>query len=272
MRPADSIAHLDPRFAPATRLLWQYGVLGALERIAGLGFSAAEIWAQHLEASKVSAQEAKARADRLGLRLSLHAPAYDLNPLSSNREIAAVSQRQVLECLEDAARLAAVMVVVHPGAISSSTDDPEEYWLRLEEFAGLLNEKAASLGQRIAFEGMERKRLQFVTDLEALDRLSEMLEANGLAQIGLTLDIAHAATLGDPMEYVVRAPRLIHAHLSDTSEHKTHALLGEGRLALDGIIPVLLERLPEGLIAIEGRLAADELRAVSTAAAFLRAY
>ena len=64
------------------------------------------------------------------------------------------------------------------------------------------------------------------------------------------------------------APRIVHAHLSDSSPHKTHALLGEGLLNLPEIIPTLLERLetsPHGLIAIEGRYAADEARAVELA-------
>jgi sugar phosphate isomerase/epimerase len=265
---------MNPRFAPATRLIWKPGVLGSLEIIARYGFSASEVWAQHLWESDTNPQAVARRAQELGLSLSLHAPSYDLNPLSSNPEVRAISRRQVLESLDTAAAINARMVVVHPGALSSTTDHPEEYWARLEEYAVLLNERAGTLGVRVGIEGMEKKRLQFVTDLPALERLAGLLERHQLDHTGITLDVAHAATLGDPLDFVRRVPRLVHAHLSDSSASKTHALMGEGNLNLITIIPALLERLRDApsLIAIEGRHAPDEERALEQARVVLEAY
>ena len=269
-----SVAKLHPLFAPATRLLWRAGVLGALEGFARAGFQASEVWAQHLWESQVSPETVRDRAQELGLRLSLHAPSYDLNPLSINPEVRSVSKRQVLESLTTATRMGANIVVVHPGFVSSSTDNVEEYWARLEEFAGLLNDQARALGVTVGIEAMEKKKLQFVTDLPALERLAGLLEANGLERVGLTLDVAHASTVGDALEYVRRVPRVVHAHLSDSSPSKTHALMGEGRLPMAEIIPVLLERMRSapGLIALEGRFAADEPRAVEVARQALSAF
>jgi sugar phosphate isomerase/epimerase len=265
---------MNPRFAPATRLIWKPGVLGSLEIIARYGFLASEVWAQHLWESDTSPEAVAKRAQELGLTLSLHAPSYDLNPLSSNPEVRAISRRQVLESLDTAATINACMVVVHPGALSSTTDHPEEYWARLEDYAVLLDERARTLGVRVGIEGMEKKRLQFVTDLTALDRLAGLLERNNLERVGITLDVAHAATLGDPLDFVQRVPRLVHAHLSDSSPTKTHALMGEGHLNLGTIIPALLERLRDapGLIAIEGRHAPDEERALEQARVVLGSY
>ena len=265
---------MNPRFAPATRLVWTPGVLGSLETIARHGFHSSEVWAQHLWESETSPEAVAQRAHELGLTLSLHAPSYDLNPLSSNPEVRAISRRQVIESLETAATINAHMVVVHPGALSSTTDNPEEYWARLEDYAILLNERATSLGLRIGIEGMEKKRLQFVTDLDALDRLAGILENNHLERTGIALDVAHAATIGDPLEFIQRAPRMVHAHLSDSSPSKTHALMGEGNLNLTAIIPALLERLQDapGLIAIEGRYAPDEERALEQARIVLETY
>ena len=266
---------LNPRFAPCTRLLWKSGVLGALEAFAKAGFGASEVWAQHLWEYGTSAEQVAQHAKELDLSLSLHAPSYDLNPLSSNLEIRAISRRQVLESFETAVKLGAQVVVVHPGGLSSSTDAVEEYWTRLEEYAIMLNEHAGRLGLTVGIEGMEKKRLQFVTDLPALKRLAGILETHDLTHCGLTLDVAHAATIGDALEFVQSTPRIVHAHLSDSSPHKTHALLGEGLLNLPEIIPTLLERLetsPHGLIAIEGRYAADEARAVELARFALAGY
>jgi sugar phosphate isomerase/epimerase len=262
---------INPRFAPATRLLWHSGVLGALDMIRQAGFGASEVWAQHLWESNVTPEEVYAKANNLELRVSLHAPSYDLNPLSSNPEIRAISRHQVLASLETAARIGANMVVVHPGHLSSTTDDVEVYWERLEDFVHDLNSSAAMLGVQVGIEGMEKKKLQFVTDLESLARLAGILEKHNLEHIGITLDIAHAGTLGEPQAFIEHTPSVIHAHLSDSSPGKTHALLNEGDLGLKKLVPKLLSRF-DGLIAIEGRLAADEARALKIARDFLKHY
>jgi sugar phosphate isomerase/epimerase len=165
--------------------------------------------------------------------------------------------------------MGAAMVVVHPGHLSSTTDDEQVYWERLEGFVVDLNSSAAMLGVRVGIEGMEKKKLQFVTQLDSLIRLAKMLEP--MENLGITLDIAHAGTLGEPLEYIHQTPNMIHAHLSDSSPGKTHALLGEGDLGLKKLVPKLLARF-EGLIAIEGRLAADEPRALKVARDFLKHY
>lgn len=260
---------INPRFAPATRLLWHSGVLGALELIAQAGFGASEVWAQHLWESNAAPEDVRAKAENLDLQLSLHAPSYDLNPLSSNPEIRAISRHQVLASLETAARMGAGMVVVHPGHLSSTTDDEGVYWERLMDFVNDLNSSAGMLGVKVGIEGMEKKKLQFVTDLESLTQLAIMLE--NLDHVGITLDIAHAGTLGEPLEYIVQTPKMIHAHLSDSSPGKTHALLGEGDLGLKKLVPKLLAQF-DGLIAIEGRLAADEPHALKVARDFLKHY
>jgi sugar phosphate isomerase/epimerase len=266
---------MNPRFAPATRLLWHSGVLGALEQIGAAGFHAAEVWAQHLWDGDTNPSVVAHRANELGLTLSLHAPSYDLNPLSSNPEIRRVSRAQVLHSFQTAAEIGARMIVAHPGQLSSSTDDPEEYWAQLEEYAALLNARALELDVWVALEAMEKKRLQFVTQIPALERLASVLQRNALERVSIALDIAHAGTMGDPLEFLARVPRVGHAHLSDTSTEKTHALLGEGRLDLERIVPKLLERInttPHGLIAIEGRLSSDEPRALAVAAAYLERF
>jgi sugar phosphate isomerase/epimerase len=268
---------VNSRFAPATRLLWHAGVLGALEGFRAAGFHASEVWAQHLWDAQTKPESVATKARELELQLSLHAPSYDLNPLSSNPEIRAVSRRQVLESLETAARIGAHVVVVHPGQVSSSTDDVEEYWGRLEEFIIALNAKAVSFDLTVALEGMEKKRLQFVTSIPALQRLEQILErlSKDAARVMLTVDVAHAGTMGDPMDFLAGVKRIGHAHLSDTSSDKTHALLGEGRLELAQIIPALLKRIeatPHGLIAIEGRLSSDEEHAVDVAAKYLERF
>ena len=119
---------------------------------------------------------------------------------------------------------------------------------------------------------MEKKKLQFITGIASLERLANLLVSVNARHVGICLDIAHAGTIGDPEEFLTRVPRIVHIHLSDTSDEKTHALLGEGRLDLQSIIPKLLEKMQHstGFIVIEGRLASDEARAIDVAAQYLR--
>ena len=265
---------LQAQFAPATRLLWSAGILGALDGIAKAGFVAAEVWASHITDSGIPPFLVKKRADELGLKLSLHAPSYDLNPLSSNSEIRSLSRRLVLDSLEVAAQLEAKIAVVHPGALSSTTDDPETYWGKLEEFVLQLDSRAARLGLTVAVEAMEKKKLQFITSISSLERLAGLMVSVHARHVGICLDIAHAGTIGDPEEFLARVPRVVHVHLSDTSAEKTHALLGEGRLALPSIIPKLLEKMQgsTGFIVVEGRLASDENKAIAVAAKYLEQF
>jgi sugar phosphate isomerase/epimerase len=253
------------RFFPSSALLWSRDPLVALEVIARHGFRGVEVWAQHLHRSGTSAASVKRRATELGLRLTAHAVSYDLNPVSQNPDIAAVSRRQVKQSLLDAAVMEAEVVVVHPGQLSSSTDDPEDYWPALLEFCADVDGDARVLGLTVGIEGMERKVNQFMDDPRMLNRLADAMAREGWANVGITADLAHLATFTDPLPAFRGLRRVVHVHLSDGDPPgATHRPLGLGRLPVVEIVHELLA-LDVPRIALEGRWRRDEEHALACA-------
>jgi sugar phosphate isomerase/epimerase len=257
---------LPDRFFPASVLMWSTSIKDFLEAVARRGFQGAEVWAQHLQRSGETAKAVRRRADELGLRLTVHAVSYDLNPLSQNPEIREVSRRQVMQSLIDGATMRAEVMVVHPGQLSSSTDDPEDYWPDLYDFCAALDERAALLGLKVGIEGMERKVNQFFVEPAALNRLADAMDHSRWSRLGLTVDLAHLATFTDPIAAFKEIRRVVHVHLSDGEPPKaTHRPLGLGKLPYREMILTALEAdIPT--IAIEGRWRADEEHALDCAA------
>jgi sugar phosphate isomerase/epimerase len=257
-------------FHPASVLMWSRSVGEFLEAAARRGFASAEVWAQHLARSGESAEAVRRRADDLELGLTVHAVSYDLNPLSQNPEIRAVSRRQIVRSLEDAAAMRARVVVVHPGHLSSSTDDPEDYWPDLIDLSTELETRAQEFDVRVGIEGMERKINQFFVEPQALNRLADEMERSAMDRLGLVCDMAHLATFTDPIAAFATVRRVVHVHLSDGDPPTaTHRPMGLGRLPYQDMI---LAALASGArtIAIEGRWRADEEHALDRAAEVLR--
>jgi sugar phosphate isomerase/epimerase len=263
---SNSETTISERFFPASVLMWSRPVGEFLEAVARRGFRGAEVWAQHLRRSNESAAAVRRRADELGLELTAHAVSYDLNPLSQNPEIREVSRRQILESLIDAATMRARVTIVHPGHLSSGTDDPEDYWPDLLDLCELLEERAALLDVKVGIEGMERKVNQFFIEPTALNRLASTMAASGWERLGLTVDMAHLATFTEPLAAFNRIERVVHVHLSDGQPPKaTHRPLGMGQLPFREMVAAALARdVPT--IAIEGRWREDEELALDHAA------
>jgi sugar phosphate isomerase/epimerase len=262
---------LSDKYFPASILMWSRTVSEFLEAVARRGFRGAEVWAQHLDRSGERAGPIDAHARSLGLRLTLHAVSYDVNPLSQNREIRDLSRRQVLDSLALGAELGADVVVIHPGQLSSSTDDPEDYWPDLLDFCAQLDEHAARLGTSVGVEGMERRLREFLVEPGALNRLAQEMKRNGWEHLGLTADLAHLATFTDPVTALASIQRLRHIHLSDGDPpDATHRPLGLGRLPVEAMLDAA-EATGVQTITIEGRWRRDEEHALDRAARVLAA-
>lgn len=237
------------RFGLSTRILWERSVVEALEIIARCGYTAAEVWTEHLWRTGEKAKRVGKRGQELGLELSLHAPFYDLNITSINPGIRELSLRQALQSLELAGRLGARVVVLHPGRMSSGKDRREEFWPRLEEAMAAIEEKAAEQGVSVGVENMEQRRLEFFVRPADLRRLFSL----NWSRVGLTLDLAHAATVSSPGRYIaeIEGGWIVHTHLSDSRAGRVHLPLGKGDLDVKAILAALQQKY-HGLVIIEG--------------------
>ena len=122
-------------------------------------------------------------------------------------------------------------------------------WSRLQDWVGALDRKSQVLGLRIGLELMEKLPLEiFMVPEDAAALLSLPLR-----QVGLTVDIAHMNTHGDPLTLLgALDPAWIwHVHLSDNAPHRVHLPLGEGQMDLGAVLKAL-EEVYAGIVSIEG--------------------
>lgn len=231
---------------------WFYNnntVADSVLKIKKNGFSAVEIWMEHLLKTGEDPEKIKAIAKSEGMRLTLHATSYDLNITSINRGIRSESRKQMFDSVTAAAKAGAETVVVHPGRISSSKGNISEFRKELVSFLHELDRAANSEGVLIALEIMEKRAREILVLPEDANELMN----NDWKNLKLTLDVAHARTVMDPVDFInqLKSEDIAHIHLSDSDSGHTHLPLGRGDTDIASILEAL-SRFYEGIIIIEG--------------------
>ena len=254
-------------FGASTLFLRELSVAEALETIYRVGYVAAEIWIDHLQWTGEAPAAIGRQARDLGLALSAHGAMYDLNLTSSNADIRAESLRQIETSIAMAAEMDAHVVVVHPGRLSSSRDNPEAFWDYLLDVVRQIDEWATVHGVVVGLEMMERRHKEIFVTPEDAGRLM----AQGWQNVKLTVDIAHLNTIGNPVKllYAIDPDWVAHVHLSDSSSEKTHLPLGQGELNLWTVLAALGARYG-GLVSLEGYVPGHGEHVLTANLGFLR--
>lgn len=242
------------RIAASTTTTRDLPLTEVLDAARDLGYDAVEVWAEHLWDQRMPPGRLGVEARARGLALAVHGPTRDLNVTSSNTGIRVESQRQYLAALDDAAAMGAEIVVLHPGALSSSGDDPAAFWPPLEAFFHEVAGRAEALGLRVGIENMERRRLEFVT---APHLLAGLLRRVNSRCLGMTLDVAHVLHNGDGLVLDGLEPYVYHVHLSGSTRERVHVPLDEGVHDLAAAVSRLLG-FYRGIVAIEGYVRGHE--------------
>ena len=238
-------------FGISTTVLREHPVSYALEKIARAGYSSAEIWLWHLEDWDEGSQAIKRRADELGLKLTMHAPAEGLNPISVDSEMAATSRRRIEESLRIAVELGVKVVAVHPGRRDSPDEAVDDAWVRMLDWIAELDFMASRLGLYIGLELMEKLPLEiFMTPRDAA-----WLMKMPLNNVSITLDIAHMNTHKNPLDFLAQIePGWIkHVHLADNAPRRVHLPLGDGQIDI-GVVLTELAKIYRGIVSIEGSI------------------
>jgi sugar phosphate isomerase/epimerase len=242
-------------------------VCEALEKIARYGFQAAEVWMHHLFQTYENPKYIARRGQALGLELSLHAAAYDVNVTSTTPGIREESLRQIYQSIVTAAQLEAKIVIVHPGRLSTGRGSVETCWQLMNTALAQINEWALAEGIPVGLESMEKRPKEvFVTPADMMRLLRPEWKA-----IGFTLDLAHAYTFMDPVAYIEQfdPQRMLHVHFSDSGDHAVHAPLGTGKMDLPAALSALSKKF-NGLAIIEGYVPGRGDETVSNNAAYLK--
>jgi sugar phosphate isomerase/epimerase len=164
----------------------------------------------------------------LGLAVTSVNPSFaDINLISTNPEIRAISERQLSAEIELAADLGAGYVVVIPGRRHALAPAPDEAaGAVLDEGLGRLLNRATALGVTIALENSPYGYLGSSADLLNLVRAWDS------PRLRVAYDVANALAQEDPADGVARLRGyLAIAHVSDTWRTRwAHTSVGRGEV------------------------------------------
>jgi sugar phosphate isomerase/epimerase len=223
-----------------------------------------EVWTEHFWRDDDGRMFDRLR--KSGLDISVHGPTGDINLTSSNRGIREESLKQVLQAVEEAAKMGARVITIHPGYLTGRQDEPDSIReLQIEAFTRIAG-KGNDLGIRIAMETMERKAQEVVI---RPDLANEIIDAVNMKNFGITFDISHAHTVMDVVEFIRSLRRIVHIHISDTKSGRVHVQMGEGEISFGAVLQALKEKY-DGALVIEGWNPKDEMGMVDRSTAFLR--
>jgi hypothetical protein len=173
---------------------------------------------------------------------TLHMPILGINIASTNPGIREESVRQILSTIQEAARLGASGVVVHPGNPPYEGVFPRDMGIphaieslrRLSEAAGaagveiyLENMPAVSLGP-----GMPRLGARFLYGV-AHEELRLIYESVGHPALRLCLDLGHAHLAGrDTLQAMLADRDVVHVHANDNMGWgDDHLAWGDGEIS-----------------------------------------
>lgn len=177
-----------------------------------------------------------------GRLLALHMPIQGINLASTNPGIRQESVRQVLATIDEAARLGARGVVVHPGQPPFVEMMPRDLGLPLAvESLRRCVEAAATLGIEVYLEnmpdiamgeGMPRVGATFIYGV-AYDELRGIFERVGHPALRLCLDLSHAYLAGrETLRAMLRDRDVVHVHVNDTHGWRDdHVAWGDGEVS-----------------------------------------
>jgi len=168
--------------------------------------------------------------DSYSLEVSIHAPFADLNIASMNEKIREESLAQIKAAMHAGYVLEAKLITIHSGRLS-----PYSVWFpekakelnlaSIEELA----EHAQEHGLLLCVENMPHYEGAMFSLVEELKELTRMFSRS---ELGITLDVGHAATCGDVVEYIrALSTRLANIHLHDNrGDGDEHLAVGDGKI------------------------------------------
>jgi sugar phosphate isomerase/epimerase len=248
---------LTPYFS-ASSLVWEdRSWVFSLEGIGYRGWEVVADGACSFE-KKENVGEVAGIAETTGLSLSVHAPYSDLNLASLNYPIWRESVRQILTCIDRAAEVAD-RVTVHPGYLSPVGKLlPDKVWGLQKSALTEIGAFAADRGVRVFLENMGGLK-------EVLCRFPEEILGmiGGVDNIGFTLDVGHAHTVGKVREFLGVLPRADHLHIHDNNgTADQHLALGDGTIPWEEVGRAVA-RDYQGIVVVEGRSLGEAERSLS---------
>ena len=171
---------------------------------------------------------------------SLHSPILGINIASTNPGIREESVRQVLATIDEAARLEAAGVVVHPGIPPYQEVFPRDRGLPYAiESLRRCAERAAAAGVEVYLENMpaitlaEGTRPVAIAYAVTYEELRLLFDAVNHPALRLCLDLGHAHLAGRRvLDAMLKDTDVVHVHVNDNHGRRDdHLAWGEGEIS-----------------------------------------
>ncbi len=195
--------------------------------------------------------------EEYSLEFLVHAPFSDLNPASMNEKV----RKLVIECIEDAIKgayeLDSSIVVVHPGYI------PELWKNYLDDildnnFSTLLEivEIAEDYDIIIGLENMPNYKGLLCREYNEIKKLINEIDSKNLK---MTLDVGHANTVGNVLDFINKD--IVHIHIHDNNGvEDEHLAVGDGNINFDEFFKELKKINYNGILTIENKTLRDAIK------------
>jgi sugar phosphate isomerase/epimerase len=200
----------------------------------------------------------KAQLKTAGLRSTIHAPFFDLNPASNDRDIKALTAHRFSQTLDFAAGVGASRIVFHPGFDPWRYARAPESWLNNSlEFWPPLIERAARENILLCLENIFDTRP---------DPLVDLLQTLDTPYLRHCFDIGHWFLFSKtPLNqwFDLLGPYLSHLHLHDNrGRGDDHCPIGKGKIDFSALLRELSSLGTEPTATLEAHSRKDAERSV----------
>jgi len=205
----------------------------------------------------------RALREQYDVDLVIHSSFSDLNPASMNRDVRNLTVNTVIEAIEGAFELDASVVTVHPGYLPPLWSDYKKEILD-NNFSSLneIVEMAEDYEIMIGLENMPNYHGVLGVTVESLYDIIKDIDSKYL---GITFDIGHANTAGNPVEFVEKLNKIgkgiVHVHIHDNmGTDDEHALIGSGNIDFFGVLNELNKIKYNRVLSFESRSIRDAVK------------
>ncbi len=185
-----------------------------------------------------------------GLEFTMHAPFVDINIASPNPVLRRVMLKRLERSLGYARKLNCRQWVFHPGWESSVKEFyPNLDWQTNLRSVRTLQNTSKKLGVDVAIENAPEPMHFLIKSMQDLALFYSELGDD----IGLTLDVAHANTAGQTLEFIEKfSDKLVHVHVSDNEgKYDSHRGIGRGNIKWEDVADSLKRVGYKGIVMLE---------------------
>lgn len=190
-----------------------------------------------------------------------HLPFIDVNLGNPNPELRGCFENFLKRAIFTAREFGAKIVVCHAGRLSRDYPAGLLAKARIEAINSLkrLSELSSKLGMKFTIENDHNS-----PNLSLAGRPKDVLEIADKVGCGVTLDLGHANTFEDPVNFInVLGKKIINVHVHDNNGGKDqHLAIGEGKIDFEEIFKVLKGIEWRGPLIIEAHKIEDLIKDV----------